>query len=312
MENIVDIVIPTYNIKKDFLEVVRSIKIQSIKATNLILVNTDENLFYKADLKDDILKILDGKISLLIKHIDKKEFNHGSSRNLGVSFSKAKYVVFLTMDAIFFDEHALENLISSMNEDIKLAYARQIAKKDADIIEKFTRNYNYGESSIIKSKESIEKYKIKNYFCSNVCACYEREFFQENNGFEKNVILNEDSLFAYKVIEAGKKVLYNANAKVLHSHNYSAFFQFKRNFDIGVSHREYQDIFLSLKTENEGINLVKDTYCHLIKNKKYLEVFKLFYLSVFKFLGYKIGLNYRLLPNIIRMNISLNKQYWKN
>ena len=54
-------------------------------------------------------------------------------------------------------------------------------------------------------------------------------------GFETRTIFNEDMIFAGKVILAGGAVAYCAEARVIHSHNYSGIMQFKRNFDLGIS-----------------------------------------------------------------------------
>jgi len=44
---------------------------------------------------------------------------------------------------------------------------------------------------------------------------------------------------------------------VYHSHDYSARQQFERNFDIAVSQLMYKEYFEGLKSESEGIKLVK-------------------------------------------------------
>ena len=47
-------------------------------------------------------------------------------------------------------------------------------------------------------------------------------------GFEDPTIFNEDMIFAGKRILAGDKVAYVAEAKVIHSHNYTGSQQFHR------------------------------------------------------------------------------------
>ena len=66
--------------------------------------------------------------------IDKKDFNHANTRNIALNY-KADFYMFMTQDAIPYDEYLVKNLLSSFQNDIVVSYARQIPKKDADLIE---------------------------------------------------------------------------------------------------------------------------------------------------------------------------------
>ena len=50
----------------------------------------------------------------------------------------------------------------------------------------------------------------------------------------EKTIFNEDMIYAADLIHAGYGIAYAADAKVVHSHNYSCSQQFHRNFDLGV------------------------------------------------------------------------------
>ena len=100
---------------------------------------------------------------------------------------------------------------------------------------------------------------IKTYFCSNVCAMYRRDVFRELGGFEKHTIFNEDMIFAARAVKAGWRIAYAADARVYHSHDYTAKEQFHRNFDNGVSQAQHPEIFAGVSSESEGVKLVKKT-----------------------------------------------------
>ena len=55
------------------------------------------------------------------------------------------------------------------------------------------------------------------------------------------------------MINAGYKVAYVAEARVIHSHNYTGMQQFHRNFDMAVSQAEHPEVFEGIKSESEGI-----------------------------------------------------------
>ena len=306
----VDIIIPTYKPDDRFLESLRRLSKQSVKPNNIYIINTDRAIWDGLDM-DNKIKNLSLDVGIDISHIDKKDFDHGASRNLGVSKSKAEYFVCMTQDALPKDKALIEELIKPMSDEIKLSYARQEAYKEASEIEKFTRSYNYPEVSAVKSEADKDIYGIKLYFCSNVCAAYERETFEKLGRFKEGLILNEDMIYAACVLKSGKKLMYSAAAVVYHSHDYSARQQFERNFDIAVSQLMYKEYFEGLKSESEGIKLVKKTALHLIKKGKLLSVFKLVYISVAKYLGYKKGKNYPKLTKEQRIKCSMNKSYWE-
>ena len=306
----VDIIIPTYKPDDRFLESLRRLSKQSVKPNNIYIINTDRSIWDSLDM-DNKIKNLSLDVGIDISHIDKKDFDHGASRNLGVSKSKAEYFICMTQDALPKDKALIEELIKPMSDEIKLSYARQEAYKEATEIEKFTRNYNYPEVSAVKSEADKDIYGIKLYFCSNVCAAYERETFEKLGRFKEGLILNEDMIYAVCVLKSGKKLMYSATAVVYHSHDYSARQQFERNFDIAVSQVMYKEYFEGLKSESEGIKLVKKTALHLIKKGKFLSVFKLIYISAAKYLGYKKGKNYLKLTKEQRIKCSMNKSYWE-
>ena len=97
------------------------------------------------------------------------------------------------------------------------------------------REFNYPKTSRLKSKEDLSKLGIKTYFCSNVCAAYQKDVYERLGGFVRKTIFNEDMILAGRMIQAGWKIYYAADAKVIHSHNYNCRQQFHRNFDLAVS-----------------------------------------------------------------------------
>ena len=150
---------------------------------------------------------------------------------------------------------------------------------------------------------------IKTYFCSNVCAAYKRDIFEQLGGFVNHTIFNEDMIYAAGVIQACYAIAYAADAKVIHSHNYSGWQQFTRNFDLGVSHVQYPAVFDGVPPEGEGMKLVKKTAVYLAKTAPWL-LPKLIWQSGMKWLGYRFGKKYQKLPPGLVRFCSLQKGYW--
>lgn len=230
---------------------------------------------------------------------------------MGAALSSANFVLFMTQDAIPADKKLIENLLAPMaNPNIAVSYGRQLASKDSDIIEKMTRVYNYPKKSFIKSSSDLDRLGIKTYFCSNVCALYKKSVYNELGGFVKKTIFNEDMIMASKIINAGYSIAYCANARVVHSHSYTCIQQFKRNFDLGVSQKQYKEVFEKLSSEKEGAGYAGKIVKTLIKQGKIQQALYFILQCAFKLAGYKLGLHYDKLPQQAILCFTMNKGYW--
>ena len=310
--NLVDVIIPTYKPDNKFLVSIKRLLAQTVAPGKIIIINTDKTVWDKTGIEEKLKELFEeSDTKLILEHIEKQDFDHGATRNLGVSKSDAKYFICMTQDAVCFDKETVKYLLRGMDKSIKLTYARQVPDKKANKIEKFTRGFNYPVESMIKSFNERQTLGIKTYFASNVCAAYERETFDALGGFETGEILNEDMLYAYKLIEHGYFIKYEAWAKVIHSHNYSGVAQFKRNFDIGVSQASNPHIFKNIKSESEGKKMVLKTLKYLLSTHSYISVVKLVYISGCKYAGFLAGKNFKMLPKSVVRAFSMNKGFWR-
>lgn len=302
----IDVFIPVYKPDGDFEKLLVKLNEQSIKPNKIYILHTKD--YKEEELK---LPVINGSIMEVIP-INKEDFDHGGTRKLGASLSKADIYMFMTQDAVPYNKTLIEELIKPYEDkDVAATYGRQLSKKNDKFLEKYTKKFNYPDKSIIKSIKDVDELGIKTYFCSNVCSTYRSSVYNELGGFVTKTIFNEDMIMAFSIINNGNKIAYNADAKVIHSHNYTYSQQFTRNFDLGVSHNEYKDIFNSVKSENEGIKLVKQSLKYLINNKKYILIPDLILNSGFKYLGYKLGRNYDKLPKSLVIKFTMYKGYWQ-
>ena len=247
-----------------------------------------------------------------MKHLSKREFDHGRTRNQGVKLSDTDVFVMMTQDAMPADEFLLERLLEALRgEKAAVSYARQLPGRDSSEAERFTRQFNYPAESRVKTKEDLSELGVKTFFCSNVCAAYRRDVFEELGGFVNHAIFNEDMLYAAKAVEAGFAIAYAAQAKVYHSHNYTYRQQFRRNFDLGVSQADHPEVFAAYPSESEGIRLVKSTVAHLKEKRMRNKIPGVIIQSGFKYMGYLLGKRYRRLPRRLVLACSSNKDYWR-
>ena len=302
-----DVIIPVYKPTSKLTDLLDRLKTQTCPVRRIILINTEKQ-YFDAFADREFWERYD---NLLVRHVAKEEFDHGGTRNYGVSFSDAPYFIMMTDDALPKDDKLVERLLAPFgDEKVAMSYARQMPDKECGIIESYTRSFNYPGEPRVKSAEDIKGMGIKAFFASNVCAAYRREVFDELKGFCSHTIFNEDMIYARGVLDAGYKIAYASDAKVIHSHNYSGLQQLRRNFDLGVSHAEHPEVFAGILTESEGIRLVGKTVGYLCKAGKPWLIIRLFWQSGCKYLGYFLGKRYRSLPEWLVKRLSMNREYW--
>ena len=306
----IDVIIPTYRPGRKFLELMKRLTSQSVKADRIIIMNTEEKYFdgllYGTDFAREYPEAE-------VHHLSKREYDHGGTRDIAASKSSADLFLCMTDDAVPADDCLIERLRDALcqAEDIAVAYARQLPGKESGEIERYTRSVNYPEESCIKGQQQLKTMGIKTYFCSNVCAMYRGDVFRKLGGFEKHTIFNEDMIYAARAVKAGWRIAYAADAHVYHSHNYTAKEQFHRNFDNGVSQAQHPEIFAGVSSEAEGVKLVKKTISHLCGIGKPWLVPGLIADCGARYLGFFLGRHYRKLPAGLVLRCSLNRDYWK-
>ena len=218
----------------------------------------------------------------------------------------------MTQDAVPANEFLLEELLKVLEQEgVSSVYGQQLARKNAHLLENFTRKFNYPAKSSIKSIDDLDRLGIKTYFCSNVCAAYRRDVYDKLGGFIKKTIFNEDMIYAAAVIKAGYRIGYASEAQVIHSHYYTGKQQFHRNFDLGVSQADHPEVFKNVPSEKEGTKLVSETLKYLVKEKHIGQILPFVYQCGCKYLGYRMGKAYKKFPMWLVKKCSMNRNYWK-
>lgn len=298
-----DIVIPVYRPGAELKELLNRLAAQTRPAGRIILMNTEE-----AHFPADLLETYE---NVEVYHVTKQEFDHGGTRDQGIRMSSADVVICLTQDAMPADAYLVEELLKPFaDSSVWAAYGRQLPREDCREVEKYTRSFNYPEESRIKGKEDLPILGIKTFFCSNVCAAWRRDKYEELGGFVKRTIFNEDMIYAGTIVKAGGRIAYCADAQVVHSHNYSALQQFHRNFDLAVSQTMHPEIFGGIRSESEGIRLVKRSLSYCIKIGKPWLMLQVVTQSAGKLLGYKLGQRYERLPRKMILACTMNREFW--
>ncbi|OON87965.1 hypothetical protein BXO88_01970 [Oribacterium sp. C9] len=332
----VDVIIPTYKPGKKFIRQQSMLQKQTYPISRIIIVNTEASFLDRNIFKD--------YANVSVTDISASEFDHGATRNLGVSMSTADYFLLMTDDAVPKDEFLVENLVRMMEGDdcnvgpssgrldeaskektgsagkenggekkkfeIAAVYGRQLATDESSVDERYSRSFNYPDHSFVKTIEDLPRLGIKTYFESNVCCLYRRDVFDSLKGFPVHTIFNEDMIYCARMLKAGYASAYCAEAEVYHAHNYNGIQQLRRNFDLGVSQADNPDVFGGIISEGEGIRLVKGNALSLLKEGRIFSTIRLIWISACKYTGYRLGKDYKKLSRSMVMKLTMNKHYW--
>lgn len=305
MQYTVDVIIPTYKPDEKLTKLVSMLQRQTYPVQHILIMNTEESL-WRPELIEDMDRVE-------VFHIPKNRFDHGGTRCEAEGFSNADILVYMTQDAVPADRTLIRYLLRPFqNPRVKASYARQLPDEKCRIIEGYTRTFNYPDKSRVKGMEDIQELGIKTFFCSNVCAAYDHQTYKELGGFPKRAIFNEDMIYAGHLVKSGYQIAYSAEAQVIHSHNYTNRQQFTRNFDLAVSQAMHPEVFKGIKSESEGMRLVKQTASYLKSIGRSEQIPRLIISSGFKFMGYRFGKMYRILPHFLVKAFSMNKGYWNS
>ena len=297
------VIIPTYNAGDDFELLLKAISQKSIMDYELIIVDSSSS--------DNTLNIAKQYADSVVV-IPSSEFDHGGTRAKAAQLANGEIVVFLTQDAILYDNNTIENIIKHFeDEKVGAAYGRQLSYQDTNLFGKHLREFNYPDVTLLRTKDDIKKYGIKTAQLSNSFAAYRKSVLMKTGNFKDGLILGEDVYAGAKMILAGYTLVYTNEAKVYHSHSYTVWEEFKRYFDIGVFHKCESWILESFgKPEGEGIKYIKSEVRYLLSNNAGYLLPEWFVRNGMKYLGYMLGQKYQKLPTWVIKKFSMHHRWW--
>ena len=260
------IVIPSYNGGEDFKECLRMVFGQQVKFPFEVIV-------IDSGSTDGTLDFLKG-YHIRLKQISPKEFNHGLTRNMGIELAEGKYVVLIGQDAIPADGYWLENILENFQDELAAGvYCRQIPREDSDVLTKRHLNswLTGRKSRFINFIENWEAYtglepikKLMLCTFDDVCSCVRKSVLEKIRYTE--TYFAEDLEWGKKAIEAGYKIAYEPRAAVIHSHNRSFLYEYKRTY---LCHRRLFELF-RLQTVPTFIHALLFFFYNILKDSLYV------------------------------------------
>lgn len=236
----VSVVLPTKNAGPELREVLARIRGQETSRRVEIVA-------FDSGSTDGTVALL-REFSARVTEIPPSEFDHGLTRNQAIAASTAPLVVLLTQDAVPADRLWLEALLAPFaDEDVAGTYARQIPRPDADVLTRRNleawvtgaperRVQRLPERTTYLRLHPMERYRLCVF--DDVCAAIRRSVW-ERIPYDR-AYFAEDLDWGKKVLEAGHTIVYEPAAAVIHSHERSVWYEYKRTY---VCHRRLYELF---------------------------------------------------------------------
>ena len=247
-----------------------------------------------------------------VHSVARASFNHGGTRQMAAEMlADAEILVYMTQDAVLAGPNALANLLTVFEDpQVGAACGRQLPRQGAQPIEAHARSFNYPETSNMRTLASREQLGIKAVFLSNSLAAYRRSALMDVGGFPTDVIFGEDMITAARLLLAGYKVAYVAEACAYHSHSYTRMQEFKRYFDIGVLHSREPWLLEEFgRTSAEGKRFVISELRYLSKREAWQIPSALLRTGI-KLLGYRLGRMEARLTLGTKRQLSMHPKFW--
>jgi len=187
--------------------------------------------------KDKTLDIVK-RYPVRLYQIGEEEFNHGLTRNFGVSKARGRYVILMTADAVPADSRWMRNLTDSLKNDSETAgaYSRHIPHRDCRPMTRIRVNRSFISQQVKKENRlkreqdynllsAKEKYSLCNF--DNVSSCIRKSVW-ENYPFPETSFA-EDLEWSKEALKSGHKIVYRPDSVVYHSHDFSVLDWYRKN-----------------------------------------------------------------------------------
>ena len=195
----------------------------------------------------------DGTLELLrgypvrVHNLPSKEFNHGETRNLGISLARGTFVVLTVQDATPATTNWIELMLPHFdNPEVAGVCGQQIVGCYPDknplqwflpVSEAVPRLVQFTNTSSFTSLPGKKQHEYCNW--DDVNAVY-RKSIKEKLPFKK-LMFSEDTLWAKDALSKGFAIVYDYRSRVYHYHHQNFKFYFKRTYIILYQNYKFYD-----------------------------------------------------------------------
>jgi rhamnosyltransferase len=223
----ISVVIPVKNEASKISVCIDGILSQTVPVKEIIVIDSGST--------DGTVQLLKNYEQVTLFEIPGAEFNHGETRNLGVSKATGEFVLLTVGDARPFNEYWIEELLKGfIDEAVAGVCGQQVVphEKDKNPVDWF-RFFSEPELTRYQfTKDEFEKLSANDK--KNVCGWDDVTAMYRRNALVKipfrKTSYSEDAIWAKDALRNGYAIVYNYKARVFHYHLEDADFTLKRTF----------------------------------------------------------------------------------
>ncbi len=228
------VVVPTLNAGPDFARTLGAVFSQQAPFAFEVLVLDSGSTDGTAELAE--------RSGATVHRTPASAFDHGATRDLGLSLSKGDYVALLVQDAVPLDDRWLAAMVEDLEADPTVAgvYGRQVPHPksgplarvlvtDAPTSSPERREQTAGGPQRYPALPPRERHALALF--DNVSSCLRRPAWEEipfgRTGF------GEDLRWGKRAVEVGHKLVYEPRSAVVHSHERGPLYNLRRHYAEG-------------------------------------------------------------------------------
>lgn len=218
MNNLVSIIILTYNNFNYLFECLESVYTQSYNNIQLIISDDSSINFPKTLIENNII---DKSGNNIVKYcILQNDVNLGTVQNLNnaLEFAEGDYIIPLASDDVFFDNQVVANFVDSfksIDNDV-LIITSQVENFDQNLHEHISFSISDRQKLLLLNQQDLFYELAKNCFIPSGGTAYRKEYFNKYGKFDERYRLIEDWPTFLKISKKGERISFSDFISVKH------------------------------------------------------------------------------------------------
>lgn len=246
----ISIIMPIYNSEKYLEEAITSIFQQKFYDFELICINdcssdSTKEILDKWTKQDSRMKVITNPVRL----------GAAVSRNIGITHSSGKYLLFLDSDDIF-DEELLANAYDVIEtHDADIAVFEYLHVPSEKVFEK--RRMNHGERYIIQycsktfDMKTRKAYEFVRWHSAAWNKIYRRTFIEKNDLKFQNLESSNDMYFSLMSLLLAEKIIQlNSDKVMVYARDHSGEYRISNNRNLMCTYKALEYVLIQLVKKN--------------------------------------------------------------
>ncbi len=173
--------------------------------------------------------------------VEPDEFTWGSALNRGIDRAVGRIVLLLSSDAYASDVRWLSEMLKPFaNPKVAAVYGRQIPYRDAPVDERVRLKKYFPCGSVYFNGSGGVSPIGRGIIASNACAAIRRDVWKQVP-FDEAISGGEEGPWSCQVLQMGYTIVYQASARIYHSHNDGPLKQAWRHWELRIKDQLLDD-----------------------------------------------------------------------